>query len=133
MKAIIRISPAGVAVANHDAMAELARPGTQEAIQRASALLGDLREYHAPISDSFGSDAGAWLMGMDAEIAKLVMQAMRERHGETVLPVHDSFLVRASAADLLEEQMQRAAYDVVGFVLEVERKGLAGRRVASMD
>lgn len=109
-------------LAQQDAMAEVARPGSQEAFQAAAQLIRDLSEYHAPIAGYFGNDMGAVLMETDSLIAEDVMKAMLYNHGETVLPVHDSFIVRESAAQKLEEAMQEAAYCILGIVLETESK-----------
>lgn len=75
---------------------------------QAGRLISDIEKLHAPIADAFNSDAGARLMRKDSDIANAVMMDMIGK-GVLVLPVHDSFLVPASKADLLAEAMVKAA------------------------
>ena len=98
------------AIAHHDKMAPLATLGSQEAVRAADELIDDIKRVHAPIAHHFHCDKGAELMQLDSELAKAVMFEMGRR-GEVVLPVHDSFLVRQSKADTLEQVMFRAAYE----------------------
>lgn len=110
------------AIAILDDMAALAKPGTQEAFHAAQKLIDAIKRKHGPIAHAFFSDAGAFLMSVDSTLAEKVMEACL-LHGVTVLPVHDSFLVRHDQADFLEEAMQKAAYEVVKFVLKTSRAG----------
>lgn len=108
------------AIAVLEDMAALATPGTQEAFHMAQRLMDEIRRKHKPIEHAFFSDAGAFLMGIDATIAEKVMEACAQ-FGITVLPIHDSFLVRHDQADFLEDAMQKAAYEVVKFALKTSR------------
>lgn len=103
-------SQARYAIAHHDLMGEVAQKGSEKALWRADRLIDDIKRTHAPIAHYFHCDKGAELMRLDSELAKTVMLEM-SRRGEVVLPVHDSFLVRESKADQLEEVMFRAAYE----------------------
>lgn len=98
------------AIAHHDAMKSTSVPGSQEAFRAADALMAEVKRVHRPIAWSFHSDKGAELMALDSQMAETVMHIMMMA-GIMVLPVHDSFLVQKSKAGLLEEAMQRAAYE----------------------
>ncbi|MER9533018.1 hypothetical protein NKI89_24875 [Mesorhizobium sp. M0309] len=106
------------AIAHHKTMAEVAIPGSQQALAAADQLMDDVKAIHHRIAQYFHSDKGAELMCMDSAIAETVMHLML-LNGVTVLPIHDSFLVQASKADLLEEAMQRAAYETGVEALQV--------------
>ncbi|RWN51898.1 hypothetical protein [Mesorhizobium sp.] len=101
---------ARLAIAHHKEMAPVAEPGSQLAFAAADQLITDVKQAHHRIAKYFHSDKGAELMCLDSAIAETVMHLMLMA-GVTVLPVHDSFLVQASKAELLEEAMQRAAYE----------------------
>lgn len=98
------------AIAHHDEMKSTAVPGSQEAFRAADALMAEVKRVHRPIAWAFHSDKGAELMALDSQMAETVMHIMMMA-GIMVLPVHDSFLVQKSKAGLLEEAMQRAAYE----------------------
>lgn len=76
----------------------------QRASLAASQLIEALLEKHAPINGLFFTGAGVRLQRRDSDIAEAVMKSMRQQ-GIVVLPVHDSFLVAASKAHLLEAAM----------------------------
>lgn len=78
------------------------------ASQAAKALLDQLIAKHAPIARLFFCSQGLALQRRDAEIADAVMSHLR-RKGVVALPVHDSFLVKASDAGQLEAAMEVAA------------------------
>jgi hypothetical protein len=105
---------ARLALAHHDTMAEIAVPGSQEAIAVADKLIDDVKRVHKPIARAFHKDMGAALMRIDSTLAESIMMLML-RQGVVALPVHDSFLVPESKADLLEEAMLRAAHEA-GFM-----------------
>ncbi|WP_199261898.1 hypothetical protein [Paracoccus binzhouensis] len=105
-------SKARFSIAHSDRMAQVAKPGSQEAIQAAARLIDAIKRKHAPIARSFHSDAGARLMRIDSDIAEGVMGLLIARKGIVTLPVHDSFLVPASKREELEAAMDQAAYDV---------------------
>lgn len=108
------------AIAELEEMAELAQPGTQEPFRRAQELITAIRRKHQPIEHAFFSDAGAALMNIDASLAQRVMEICASC-GIVVLPIHDSFLVRRDEADLLEEAMQKAAYELLKIYLRTSR------------
>lgn len=108
-------------IAHNDRMAELAEPGSQEALAKADQLIKDIKRLHKPIAKSFHSDAGARLMNIDAALAETVMNIMLAQ-GTVVLPVHDSFLVPASKRDELESAMIEAAHQVGFYALQVSAK-----------
>lgn len=89
-------------------MKQIAGNDPKKAMAFAHALIRDVKEYHAPIADAFHSNAGVRLMNRDSEIAMNVMRIMGAI-GEPVLSVHDSFLVRRSMQDKLQEIMEQAA------------------------
>lgn len=62
-------------------------------------------ERHRAISEHFFTGAGLQLMYQDSMLAEAVMLEMLKR-GATVLPVHDSFIVRNSLDKELEEVMR---------------------------
>jgi hypothetical protein len=76
--------------------------------QRASRLADELIDAvlgkHDAIRSMFFTGAGLRLQRRDSDIAGGVMGRMRKQ-GIAVLPIHDSFLVPASKADLLEQAM----------------------------
>ena len=89
----------------------LAEPGTQKAIGCADLLIDNILAQHRPIADMFNNDWGVKLQNIDSRIAMSVMSGML-RKGEVVLPIHDSFMVRASKIGWLEEEMARAGREV---------------------
>lgn len=109
-------------IAHSDLMAQLAEPGSQDALQLAADLIDAIKRMHEPIARSFHSDAGARLMRIDSDIADAVMNITVTRKGIVTLPVHDSFLVPASKRDELEEAMAQAAYDVCRLKAYTEAK-----------
>ena len=108
-------------IAHNERMAEVAEPGTQEALANADQLIRDIKRLHKPIAKSFHSDAGARLMNIDAALAETVMNIMLAQ-GIVVLPVHDSFLVPASKRDELESAMLEAAHKAGFYALQVSAK-----------
>jgi len=103
---------ARLSIANNDRMAQRAKPGSQEAIGYASALIEAIKRAHAPIAHAFHSDAGARLMRIDSDMAEAVMHDLIMRKGIVTLPVHDSFLVPVSKRDELEAAMMDAAHKI---------------------
>lgn len=96
------------AIAHNDHMADVEVPGSKAAFAVAARLMEDLKKLHRPISSSFHSGAGAFLMRREADILEDVMLTMRKK-GEVVLPIHDSGLCRLGAVPTLEEVMVEAA------------------------
>ncbi len=113
---------AHLAIAHCEHMVPLAVPGSNEAKQKATDLIGAIKIMHAPISHAFHSDEGARLMALDSAIAEAVMNSLMLTKGIVVLPVHDSFVVPASKRDELEEAMIEAANRIAGWTATVEAK-----------
>jgi hypothetical protein len=109
---------ARLAIAHHNTMAAIATPGSHGAMAAAARLIDDVKRVHRPIAWAFHTDKGAELMNIDSHLAETVMHLML-RQGVVVLPVHDSFLVPASKAELLEEAMLKAAHEVGFMALQI--------------
>lgn len=77
----------------------------REGINGARKLANALTERHEPIKRHFFTGAGLGLMYQDSIIAEEVMLRMIQR-GSVMLPVHDSFIVRSSYCEELEEIMK---------------------------
>ncbi|TAW73032.1 hypothetical protein ELI16_14340 [Rhizobium ruizarguesonis] len=73
--------------------------------KEAKELVEALKVKHAAIAHHFFSDVGLKLQRLDAEMCREVLNEMTVKRGETVMPIHDSFIVRASAADELARVM----------------------------
>ncbi|WP_104823434.1 hypothetical protein [Rhizobium sp. NXC24] len=73
--------------------------------EEAKELIEAVRIKHADISHYFFSDVGLKLQRMDADMCQQVLNEMTVKRGETIMPIHDSFIVRASAADELVRVM----------------------------
>lgn len=93
----------------------------QERRAAAHALMKAIKARHRPIAHLFHQDAGARLMKRDSDMAEQMIMAMLAK-GVTVLPVHDSFLVQESKADLLMAAMMEAADREKLKGLKVEKK-----------
>ena len=78
----------------------------QDGIKNAEALLKAIEERHKPISHHFYSSVGLSLQYEDSVLAESVMLRMLDR-GVVVLPVHDSFIVRNTFKEELEEVMDQ--------------------------
>ena len=76
----------------------------QRAIRKADVLIEAILTEHAAIRSMFFTKAELRLQRLDSDIAEGVMRRMRNQ-GIAVMPVHDSFLVPQSKADLLEQIM----------------------------
>ncbi len=84
------------------AVREHVASGTYE---EAKELVEAVKIKHADISHYFFSDVGLKLQRMDADMCQQVLNEMTVKRGETVMPIHDSFIVRASGADELVRVM----------------------------
>lgn len=87
--------------------------GDREAAVR---LVKALKRHHKPVAGYFHSGAGLRLQNVDSEIAKSVLQELTVRRGMTVLPIHDSFIVRDDHREDLLETMDRAYTTVISSV-----------------
>lgn len=66
--------------------------------EEAKELVEAVKVKHEAISDYFFSDVGLKLQRLDAEMCGAVMNEMTIKRGVTCMPLHDSFMVPASAA-----------------------------------
>ncbi len=99
----------------------IACPRSTQAHHAARDMVAKIKLKHAPISDAFGSDAGARLMSMDAKImANIIGDLLCQ--GIVPLCIHDSVIVPASKASVAREVMAKAANDVLGFDVAVSLK-----------
>jgi len=73
-------------------------------IKNAKSLAQAMEDRHSEISEYFYKGVGMRLMKEDSVVAEEIMLKMIDR-GATVLPIHDSFIVRASYKEELEEVM----------------------------
>lgn len=80
------------------------KAASKKGIKRAATLAKALLSRHKPIAHHFYTGAGRSLQRLDSDIAEEVMLTMIDR-GATILPVHDSFLVRAGWDVDLQEVM----------------------------
>lgn len=109
------------AIAQGDKISEVAEVGSKDAYQRAGWLISDIKTRHAPIAHAFHTDQGARLMRKDSELSETIMTRLNAK-GIVVLPVHDSYLVKRSHADALEEAMLFAGAKFGFPGLQTERK-----------
>ena len=70
-------------------------------------------EAHKPIADQFNTGVGLETQFLDSQIAELVMLRMADE-GIVVLPIHDSFIVRAGYEVLLREVMLEVFLELAG-------------------
>jgi hypothetical protein len=77
----------------------------REGISEAGMLIDSLEIRHGPISKYFYTGEGIRLQYVDSVVAEQIMLTML-KHGATVLPVHDSFIVRNSYEPELKEVME---------------------------
>ncbi|MCV2892230.1 hypothetical protein [Lentibacter sp. XHP0401] len=89
-------------------MKQIAGSDYSKAMAFAHKLVRDVKDRHHLIAEDFHTGAGLWLMKLDSEIAMHVLKVMT-RLGEPVLALHDSYRVRRSMKDKLEEIMHEAA------------------------
>ncbi|MGM4990516.1 hypothetical protein [Tardiphaga sp. 841_E9_N1_2] len=84
----------------------------------ALKLIEAIKRRHFRVRKFFHSGIGIRLQNLDSEMAKIVLTEMTVRHGITVLPVHDSFIVPASA----RERLVRVMKEAFDRVTEAQRK-----------
>jgi hypothetical protein len=77
-------------------------------------LLKKVNKRHPWLSKYFHSEVGLSLQFDDSRIAEMIMLNMMDHYLVPVLPVHDSFLVRAGYVHHLESEMQDAFKAVTG-------------------
>lgn len=100
----------------HEAKASVAKHAGDEST--ALKLIEAIKHRHFRVRKFFHSGIGIRLQNIDSEMAKIVLTELTLRHGITVLPIHDSFIVPMSAREHLVRVM-REAFDKV---TEAQRK-----------
>lgn len=75
----------------------------------AEGVVGAITTKHSGIKDYFGSDCGAAFQRRDSDMAIEVLTRMLDTTGRCPLPVHDSFLVAETDADILSRIMTEVA------------------------
>lgn len=95
----------------------------------AAALITALKKRHAAVADRFHSGAGLRLQNLDAGIAKVVLRELTVRKGITVLPIHDSFVVREEHRSALEDAMNTALLAVIETLGDNVEKSIGWRRI----
>ena len=83
-------------------------------------LLGDLLKIHEPINEFFFSQSWTWLQRMDSDIAEKVMLRLLDMP-LTVLPIHDSFIVRRGGEGALHMIMREVFSEVVETDAKIDR------------
>jgi hypothetical protein len=81
--------------------------GGEGAFAKAEALVHKIETKHAPIAHKFGTGAGRRLMRRDSDMTEYLLLRLIKR-GIVALPVHDSYIVRASDKGALLEAMAMA-------------------------
>lgn len=88
-------------------------------------------ECHEPISHLFNSGEGLKAQFVDSQIAEEVMLSMM--HEEMlVLPIHDSFVVRAGYAGFLHEDMNKAFKKIVNAGVGITMEGTKSNKYFGM-
>ena len=85
----------------------------KDVIRPPFPIMEELEKRHAEIKEYFFTGAGLWLMYEDSILTERIMLLMLER-GAAVLPVHDSFIVRTSYEEELQEVMEIAFEEIYG-------------------
>lgn len=94
----------------------------KKGIKGASAVLKVFEKEHQKIAHYFHSGEGLALQYEDSILAERIMFTMMQNSGAVVLPVHDSFIVRASYQDELEEVMELVFADMYKVKPEMKAK-----------
>jgi hypothetical protein len=88
-------------------------------------LLTLLEKEHGPILDSFSTGIGLDAQFVDSQCAELVMMEMM-REEILVLPIHDSFIVRAGFKPYLEEVMKATFRNLTNVGITTASSGVKG-------
>lgn len=99
----------------------IAPPRSAQAHHTARDMVAKIKQKHAPISDAFGSDAGARLMSIDAKIMARIIDELLAQ-GIVPLCIHDSVIVPSSKVDITRHVMEKAANDTLGFDIAISSK-----------
>ena len=89
-------------------------------------------ERHEPISHLFNSGIGLQTQFIDSQIAERVMLSMMYEE-VLVLPIHDSFIVRAGYAEWLREDMKKAFREIVEADVSLTIEGSRGNEHFGMS
>jgi hypothetical protein len=76
-------------------------------------LINSILVKHQPIQHHFFTQAWSWLQRLDSDIAERVMLKMLDEEDIPVLPLHDSFIVRAIFKDVLSKVMEVSFRDII--------------------
>ena len=76
-------------------------------------LIEAILEKHQPIQHRFFTQAWTWLQRLDSNIPEMVMLKMLNEEDIPVLPLHDSFVVRAIFKDVLSEVMEISCKEII--------------------
>jgi hypothetical protein len=76
-------------------------------------LIDAMLEKHQPIQHHFFTQAWTWLQRLDSDIAEMVMLKMVNEEDIPVLPLHDSFIVRATFKDVLSDVMEKSFKEII--------------------
>jgi hypothetical protein len=101
------LKPLAVIMLNAKDQRSALKAATAKGIKKPITLAKALLSRHKPIAHHFYTGAGRTLQLLDSNIAEDVMLKMIDREA-AILPVHDSFLVRAGWDVDLEEMMIEA-------------------------
>ncbi|OBI24100.1 hypothetical protein [Mycobacterium sp. E2497] len=78
-------------------------------LKLAEGVVAAIETKHSGIKEHFGSDCGAAFQRRDSDMAIKVLTRMLDSTGRCPLPVHDSFLVADTDADILGRTMTDVA------------------------
>lgn len=98
---------------NADSEVSAIKAMSNQGIKKAKLLVNAIKLRNEPIQHYFSSGIGISLMYQDSVLAEKVMLKMLDR-GATVLPLHDSFIVRNSYESELEEIMSQEFESIFG-------------------
>lgn len=110
--------------------------GKREAVRAVSSRIGrpfgeaekivqDIITRHPLVGEALagGKVLGHTLMNWDSRVAESVMlRFIKETKGAAILPVHDSFIVEAKFASLLQKIMKSSVRNLLGIDIEVDTK-----------
>lgn len=82
--------------------------------KRSVNLIEAMKTRHRDVSDFFHSGCGLQLQNLDSQMAEYVLKTMTVRKGIPCLPIHDSFIVPATATTALIRAMKEAYEKFVG-------------------
>ncbi|RVO31645.1 hypothetical protein [Sinorhizobium meliloti] len=80
----------------------------------SSRLIEAMKARHQEVREFFHSGCGLRLQNLDGKMAEYVLRAMTVRKGIPCLPIHDSFIVPATATTILIRTMREAYEKFVG-------------------